>query len=106
MPKLSQTWECIFKPFIDQYDWKEIDFSSSKKDWNDFDKNNKTIAFNILFVPHNTEEIRHACILKDNLKCKNQAIILMITDGEKWHYLAVKKLSVLLRGIMLDTFIV
>ena len=106
MPKLSQTWECIFKPFIDQYDWKEIDFSSSKKDWNDFDKNNKIIAFNILFVPHNTEEIRHAYILKDNLKCKNQAIILMITDGEKWHYLAVKKLSVLLRGIMLDTFIV
>ena len=23
----------------------------------------------------------------------------MITDGEKWHYLAVKKLSTLLRGI-------
>ena len=23
----------------------------------------------------------------------------MITDGEKWHYLAVKKLSALLRGI-------
>ena len=57
-------------------------------------------------MPHNTEEIRDAHILKDNLKCKNQAIILMITDGEKWHYLAVKKLSVLLRGIMLDTFIV
>ena len=57
-------------------------------------------------MPHNTEEIRDAYILKDNLKCKNQAIILMITDGEIWHYLAVKKLSVLLRGIMLDTFIV
>ena len=57
-------------------------------------------------MPHNTEEIRDAYILKDNLKCKNQAIILMITDGEKWHYLAVKKLSVLLRGIMLVTFIV
>ena len=23
----------------------------------------------------------------------------MITDGEKWHYLSVKKLSTLLRGI-------
>ena len=23
----------------------------------------------------------------------------MITDGKRWHYLAVKKLSVLLRGI-------
>ena len=28
-------------------------------------------------------------------------ILLMITDGEKWHYLAVKKLPTLLRGITL-----
>ena len=27
---------------------------------------------------------------KHNLKRKNQVIPLMITDGEKWHYLAVK----------------
>ena len=30
---------------------------------------------------------------KYNLKCKNQIDLLMITDGEKWHYFAVKKLS-------------
>ena len=30
---------------------------------------------------------------------KNQVILLMITDNEKWHYLAVKKLSALFRGI-------
>ena len=42
------------KPFIEQYDWKEIDFSSHKKDWNEFEKNNKTISLNILYVPHNT----------------------------------------------------
>ena len=36
---------------------------------------------------------------KYNLTRKNQAILLMITDGEKWHYLAVKKLSALLRVI-------
>ena len=30
---------------------------------------------------------------------KNQVILLMITDNEKWHYLAVKKLSTLFRGI-------
>ena len=28
-----------------------------------------------------------------------QVILLMITDGEKWHYLAVKSLSALFRGI-------
>ena len=31
-----------------------------------------------------------------NSQRENQVILLMITDGEKWHYLAVKKLSVLL----------
>ena len=40
------------KPFINQYDWKEIGFSShSPKDWKKFELNNKTIALNILSVP-------------------------------------------------------
>ena len=59
----------------------------------------ESIALNILYVPHNTEKIRHAFKSKYNLKCGNQVILLMITDGEKWHYLAVRKLSALLRGI-------
>ena len=50
-----------------------------------------------LSVPHNTEKIRHAYKSKHNLKRKNQVILLMTTDGEKWHYLAVKKISALLR---------
>ena len=32
--------------------------------------NNKTIALNILYVPHNTEEIRHAYKSKHNLSVK------------------------------------
>ena len=58
--------------FIDQYNWKEINFSSHKKDWNEFEKNNKKIALNILCVSYNTEEIRHACISKHNSTRKNQ----------------------------------
>ena len=50
-------------------------------------------------MPHNTEEIRHAYKSKHNLKRENQVILLMITDHEKWHYLAVKKLSALLKRI-------
>ena len=50
-------------------------------------------------MPHNTEEIRHAYKSKHNLKRENQVILLMITDDEKWHYLAVKKLSALLKRI-------
>ena len=50
-------------------------------------------------MPYNTEEIRHAFKSKYNSNCENQVILLMITDGKKWHYLAVKKLSALVRGI-------
>ena len=87
------------KPFIDQYIWKDTDFPSHKRDWNEFEKNNKSIALNILYVPLNTEKIRHAYKSKYNLNRENQVILLMITDGKKWHYLAVKKLSTLLKGI-------
>ena len=44
------------KPFIDQYNWKEIDFPSHSKDWKKFKQNNKTIALNILFIPYNTKK--------------------------------------------------
>ena len=71
------------KPFIDQYDWKEIEFPSTGKDWKKFESSNKSIALNILYVPYNTEKIRHAHKSKYNLTRENQVILLMITDGEK-----------------------
>ena len=48
------------KPFIDQYNWKETDLPSNTKDWKKFELNNKSVALNILYVPHNTEKTRHA----------------------------------------------
>ena len=87
------------KPFIDQYNWNEIDFPSTGNDWKKFELNNKSVALNILYMPHNTEKICHAYMSKYNLTRENQVILLMITEGEKWHYLAVKKLSALLRVI-------
>ena len=55
------------KPFIDQYNWKEINFPSKKKkkDWKKFELNN------ILYIPYDTKEIRHAYKSKHNLKRKN-----------------------------------
>ena len=50
-------------------------------------------------MPHNTEKIRHAYKSRYHLTSENQVILLMITDGEKSHYLAVKRLSALFRGI-------
>ena len=87
------------EPFINKYNWKEIDFPSHGKDWKKFESKNKSIALNILYVPHNTKKICDAYKSKYNSTRENQVILLMITDGEKWHYLAVKILSVLLTGI-------
>ena len=82
-----------------KYDWKEIDFPSQGKYWKKSESNNKSIAVNILYVPHNTEKIRHAYKSEYNLTRENQVILLMITDGKKWHYLAVKSFSALFKGI-------
>ena len=54
------------KLFIDNYNWKDIEFPSHSKDWRKFEQNNKTIAINILYVLYNTKEIRQAYISKDN----------------------------------------
>ena len=87
------------KPFLDQYNWKGIHFPSHKEDWKNFELNNNSIGLNIYFFPYNAENIRLAYKSKHNFKCENQIIILMITDGRKWHYLAVKALSALFREI-------
>ena len=94
--------ERIFKirPFINNYNWKDIEFPSHSKDWRKFECNNKTIALNILYVPYKTKEIRQAYISEHNDKRNNQVNLLMITDGtSNWHYLAIKNISGLLRGI-------
>ena len=50
-------------------------------------------------MPYNTEKIRLAYKSKQNFKRENQVTLLVITDGKKWHYLAVKSVQALLRGI-------
>ena len=78
----------------------KTEFPSHSKDWRKFECNNKAIALNILYVPYNTKEIRQAYISEDNDERDNQVNLLMITDGtSNWHYLAIKNISRLLRGI-------
>ena len=86
------------KPFIDQYNWKDIEFPSTSKDWRKFELN-IIVALNILYIPHNTKKIQLAYKSKNNLTCDKQVILLMITNGKKSHYLTVKNLPGLLRGI-------
>ena len=53
-----------------------------------------------MYVPEGEKNIRHDYKSKYNLTRGNHVVILlMISDGEKWHYLTVRSLSALLKGI-------
>ena len=59
------------KPFIEQCDWKGIDFPAGIKEWKKFEQNNKEIALNILYVPPNTKTINltnHYIIVNAKIK--------------------------------------
>ena len=60
------------KPFIDQYNWKDIDFPATRKDWRKLELNNE-IALNILYVPHNTRKIQVAYKSKHNLNLRQRS---------------------------------
>ena len=68
----------------------KTDFPAGIKDWKNFERNNKTIALNILSIPHNAKTINLAYKLKYNRKRENQVVLLMITNGEKWNYNGLK----------------
>ena len=104
--KSSEYWKSTrkisnIKPFIDQYNWEGIKFPAHQNgqeeneksiDWKKFEQNNKAIALNILYVPHNKKEIGVAYRSKYNRKRENQVVLLMITNGEKYHYLILKSI--------------
>ena len=66
------------------------DFSSYQSEWEEFEQSNTSIALNILFVPHNCEEIKLA--YKSNYsKSKNQVMLLMINNEvNNCYYLGLK----------------
>ena len=71
----------------------DTDFSSYQREWEEFEKNNASIALNILLVSHNSEEVKLAYKSSYN-KRKNQVILLMINDeANNCYYFAVKNLS-------------
>ena len=71
----------------------DIDLSSHQRDWEKFEQENNSIALNVLFVSHNSEEIKLAYKSNYN-KRKNQVILLMINDeANNCYSFAVKNLS-------------
>ena len=71
----------------------DTDFSSHQRDWQNFEQENNSIALNVLFVSHNSEEIKLAYKSSYN-KRKNQVILLMVNDeANNYYYFAIKNLS-------------
>ena len=88
------------KPFINKYNWKGINYPAKIDYWKTFDKNNPTIALNILYIKENN--IYPAYISRYNSTHEKQIILLMISYEEeerRWHYLTIKELSALLHRI-------
>ena len=69
------------KPFINKCNWKRISDPSKIDDWKTFEKNNSTIAINILSIKE--KGICPAYISKINSNCEKQIILLMIPNEEK-----------------------
>ena len=67
------------KPFINKYYWERINFPSEKDDLKKFEKNNVTIALNVLYAKQ--EKIHPAYVSKHNLNREKQVIVLMISNG-------------------------
>ena len=74
------------KPFISEYNWDKINYPSKIDDWRTFEKNNPTIALNILYIKE--KETCLANISNHNSTREKQIILLMIPNEEKegWHW--------------------
>ena len=58
------------KPYINKYNWKGIEFPAGPKEWIKFEKNNKAIALNVLYIPRNAKTISIAYRSEYNNKQK------------------------------------
>ena len=106
-PKNKNDYECLRWSIISALNYNEImkkefenifkkikhedkDFSSHKRDWENFEQNNESIALNVLFLSKDSEEITLLYKSEHNYNRENNALLLMINDDEKYYYFAVK----------------
>ena len=78
------------KTFTNEYNWKRTNYPSKIDYWKTFEKNNLTIALNILYIKD--KKILPVYVSKHNSTREKQIILSAIPNEEKegWHYLAVK----------------
>ena len=100
---LQQIAKKEFENIFKKIKHEDKDFSSQKRDWENFEQNNESIALNVLFSSQDGEEITLVYKSEHNLKWEKRVLLLMINyddhdddddddndDDEKYHYFAVK----------------
>ena len=104
-PKNENDDECLRWSIISAFNYREItkkefekifkktkhedkDFSSDKRDWENFEQNNETIALNVLSSSRNSKEITLLYKPEYNLERENKVLLLIINDddNEKYHF--------------------
>ena len=81
----------------EKLEWDGIDFPASVSDFKKFEKLNEGIALNVFFVPYDNEDegtevmnVEQEYISNYNFIRKIQVALLKISNGKKWHFLALK----------------
>ena len=86
------------KLFRNEYESERINFPSQKDDWKKIEKNNLTMALNVLYVKK--EKISCLCYKTCRKHAKKSGKYMEKcapkSESWRWHYLAVKKLSALI----------
>ena len=87
---MKKEFENIFKKIKHE----DKDFSSQKRDWENFEQNNESIALNVLFSSQDSEEITLI------YKSEHNVLLLIINDYdkrsdgvEKYYFFPVKSKS-------------
>ena len=83
----------LLRSYENQYNWKGLEFPVSIKKIDKIEKNNPGIAVTVLFRNKKNQNIYTARRSERNVKCKKQVNLLMIVDGVKRHYTAIKSIS-------------
>lgn len=87
----------ILNPLYTNMNGKKISFLSDSKNWKTFLSNSKAFSLNFLLIGDKRQKIKQVYISKHDFQHKDKIILLIITDGEIWHYLSAQKLSALLK---------
>ena len=68
-----------------------MNFSSHKREWENFEQNNESITINVLFSSNDSGKIILLYKSEYNLEPENKGLLLTINDNDdKYYYFAVK----------------